>query len=125
MWVDWQEIDWRPDKLDLAELHDAWGASKKERKADLHLYCWLQFGKASTKDLTYSEYQQATRVGELGVFTSDCRCGDWEIEHGHNPACLKAKGGELAGDSATMRLAHSKVLTSPALYEDQRPEDSM
>ena len=63
MWRDWQEIGWRPDKLDLAALHEAWGASKKQSNADLHLYCWMNFGKASTKELTYQEYGRAVRYG--------------------------------------------------------------
>ena len=62
-----REIDenWRPDVLDLAALHEAWGASKKQSNADLHLYCWMNFGKASTKELTWEEYQRVLTVQSL------------------------------------------------------------
>ena len=65
MWTDWQEIGWRPSKLDLAELHRAWGATRKARNADMHLWIWLNFGKSSSKKLTYKEYREAITGGEL------------------------------------------------------------
>lgn len=58
---------WRPSKPDQWELHRVWGAGSKERHADLHQYLWLNFKKESSKDLAYTEFEEAMRFGECDV----------------------------------------------------------
>ena len=110
--------NWRPSKSDLAELHAAWGASRKERNADLHLYCWLNFGKGSTKELTYQEFTYALDIGNI-LST---------VEYPKVPEEAKAiggVGGEVIARGRGQLDNSGGSPTSPAFESDQRPKDSM
>ncbi len=78
-WLDLDDVppgggdpaDWRPSLKQAQAMHISAKAAGMG-KGDVAMYCWLWFGKYSTKDLTWGEYRKLAdwieRSTEYGAY---------------------------------------------------------
>ena len=60
-WLDSDTLNWRPSKSDVIGLYSSardTGMATKDATAWIHKLMWMEFGKTTSKDLTYSEYEK-------------------------------------------------------------------